>query len=55
MPDAPSSPEPSTERTTLAALEDLRARLRATRWSDAPADARWSLGTDLNYLRDLVA
>lgn len=36
-------------------LEDLRARLRATRWPDAPQDAGWSLGTDLAYLRELVA
>ena len=38
-----------------AALADLRARLRATRWPDAPQDAGWSLGTDLSYLRELVA
>lgn len=36
-------------------IDDLRARLRATRWPDAPEDAGWSLGTDLDYLRDLVA
>ena len=35
--------------------QDLRARLRATRWPDAPEDAGWSLGTDLGYLRELVA
>jgi hypothetical protein len=44
-----------TPRTTPAAIEDLRARLRATRWPDAPEDAGWSLGTDLAYLRELVA
>lgn len=37
-----------------AELDDLRARLRATRWPDAPEDAGWSLGTDVAYLRDLV-
>ncbi|MFY1691087.1 epoxide hydrolase family protein [Plantactinospora sp. WMMB782] len=37
-----------------ADLADLRARLRATRWSDAPEAAGWSLGVDLSYLRDLV-
>lgn len=31
------------------------AALRATRWPDAPEDAGWSLGTDLAYLRALVA
>ncbi len=35
-------------------LEDLRARLRATRWPDAPEDAGWSLGTDVAHLRELV-
>ena len=37
------------------APDDLRARLRATRWPDTPEDAGWSLGTDLGYLRELVA
>ena len=41
--------------TDPAALDDLRARLRATRWPDAPDDAGWALGTDVDYLRDLVA
>src|SRR5215212_5007450 len=41
--------------STPAALEDLRMRLRATRWPDTPEDAGWSLGTDLGYLRELVA
>src|ERR1700722_9207308 len=49
------SPEPFTARAASAALADLRARLRATRWPDAPQDARWSMGTDLGYLRELVA
>jgi pimeloyl-ACP methyl ester carboxylesterase len=44
-----------TPRTAPAAIEDLRTRLRATRWPDAPEDAGWSLGTDLAYLRELVA
>src|SRR5450755_3913110 len=54
MPDAPS-PEPFIPQATPGALEDLRARLRATRWPDTPGDAGWSLGTDLGYLRELVA
>src|SRR4051794_40980432 len=41
--------------TASATLDDLRARLRATRWPDAPEDAGWSLGADLAYLRELVA
>ena len=36
-------------------LDDLRARLRATRWPDPAPGAAWSQGTDLDYLRDLVA
>ncbi|MFE5114023.1 epoxide hydrolase family protein [Streptomyces sp. NPDC056663] len=37
-----------------AAVEDLRARARATRWPDAHEGAGWSLGVDLGYLRELV-
>ena len=40
---------------SAAAIEDLRARLRLTRWPDAPEDAGWAYGTDLDYLRELVA
>lgn len=55
MSDAPRRPEPFLQKTDPAALDDLRARLRATRWPDAPEDAGWSLGTDLGYLRELLA
>jgi pimeloyl-ACP methyl ester carboxylesterase len=55
MPDVTLSPEPFTAHAAAAALDDLRARLRATRWPDAPQDAGWLLGTDLAYLRELVA
>jgi pimeloyl-ACP methyl ester carboxylesterase len=55
MPDATPRPEPFTSHTDPAALDDLRTRLRATRWPDAPQDAGWSLGADLDYLRELVA
>ena len=44
-----------TPKTEAAALDDLRARLLATRWADAPEDAGWSQGADVAYLRDLVA
>ncbi|AQU68273.1 epoxide hydrolase family protein [Streptomyces niveus] len=54
MPDASPRPKPFTAPASSAALEDLRARLRATRWPDAPEDAGWGLGTDLGYLRELV-
>jgi pimeloyl-ACP methyl ester carboxylesterase len=36
-----------------AVLDDLRQRLRRTRFADQIGDA-WSYGTDLGYLRDLV-
>ncbi|HWI30992.1 MAG TPA: epoxide hydrolase [Microbacterium sp.] len=36
-------------------IDDLRRRVRATRWPDAPDRAGWSLGTDIHYLRQLVA
>ncbi|MFC8194465.1 epoxide hydrolase family protein [Streptomyces sp. NPDC057298] len=55
MPEELSRPEPFTVQTDPAVLEDLRARLRATRWPDTPEDAGWSLGTDIAYLRELVA
>jgi pimeloyl-ACP methyl ester carboxylesterase len=55
MPEAPLRPEPFTPRAAPAELDDLRARLRATRWPDGPEDAGWSLGTDIDYLRELVA
>jgi pimeloyl-ACP methyl ester carboxylesterase len=47
--------EPFTSSTDPAALDDLRARLRATRWPDAPEDAGWSQGADVAYLKELAA
>lgn len=38
-----------------AVLDDLRARIRATRWPDAAPGPAWSQGTDRDYLRDLLA
>jgi pimeloyl-ACP methyl ester carboxylesterase len=37
-----------------AQLDNLRTRLQLTRWPDAPADAGWSIGTDLDYLKQLT-
>jgi pimeloyl-ACP methyl ester carboxylesterase len=54
VPDA-AGPEPFSPHTGAGVIEDLRARLRATRWPDAPEDAGWSIGVDLDYLRELVA
>jgi pimeloyl-ACP methyl ester carboxylesterase len=36
-------------------LDDLGERLRATRWPQASPGAPWEQGTDLGYLRELVA
>ncbi|MHB9863678.1 epoxide hydrolase family protein [Streptomyces sp. YIM S03343] len=55
MSDLTARPEPFTSQTSPETLADLQARLRATRWPDAPEDAGWSMGTDVAYLRDLVA
>lgn len=38
-----------------AVLEDLRARLRATRWPDSVQGAGWDYGTDLAFMRELCA
>src|ERR1700683_3664007 len=55
MPGVSPCPEPFAPKAAPAALEDLRARLRATRWPDAPENAGWSIGADLDYLRELTA
>jgi microsomal epoxide hydrolase len=34
-------------------LDELRARLRRTRWPEQPAGDGWELGVDVRYLRDL--
>ena len=38
----------------VADVEDLRARLRATRWPQAWPVVGWAAGVDLSELRDLV-
>ena len=43
-----------TPRTDPTVIDDLRRRLRATRWPDAPEGSEWSLGTDVRYLRELT-
>lgn len=37
-----------------AVLDDLQARLRQTRWPDAPENIGWNYGTDPVYLKSLV-
>ena len=36
-------------------LSDLRKRIRNTRWPDQAPGAAWEQGTDLEYLRQLLA
>lgn len=38
-----------------AVLTDLRERLNNTRWSNQFQGASWNAGTDVNYLKELVA
>lgn len=38
-----------------AILDDLRDRLRRTRWPDEVEGAEWDYGTNLSYLKELVA
>lgn len=47
--------EPFQIHVDDAVLDDLAARLRHTRWPDAAPGEPWSQGTDLAYLRDIVA
>lgn len=48
-------PRPFTVAIPEATLTDLRERLARVRWADAPPAAGWDYGTDLAYLRELVA
>jgi epoxide hydrolase len=48
-------PEPFAIDVPDAVLDDLRERLRRTRWPEPVADAGWDLGVDLAELRELCA
>ena len=52
---AQHTPRPFELPVQAEEFDDLRRRLRFTRWPDSPADAEWSLGADSAYLRELVA
>jgi pimeloyl-ACP methyl ester carboxylesterase len=47
--------EPFEIHVDDAALADLEARIAATRWPDAAPGEPWGQGTDLAYLRELLA
>jgi microsomal epoxide hydrolase len=51
-------PRPYTVQLPEAELAELRDRLARTRWPDQPPDRAaedWAYGTELGYLRELVA
>jgi pimeloyl-ACP methyl ester carboxylesterase len=35
-------------------LDDLKTRIKMTRWTDAPDNAGWNYGTNLTYLKELA-
>ncbi len=47
-------PEPARIDVDPAVIDDLRERLRRTRWPEGYADVGWELGTDPAYLRGLI-
>ena len=49
------TPEPFELRVPDAAIADLRDRLRRTRLPDQTPGAPWAYGTEVAYVRDLVA
>jgi pimeloyl-ACP methyl ester carboxylesterase len=51
----PDAVVPFAPRAEQAVLDELRRRLLATDWPDAPAGVGWSAGVDIAELRDLVA
>lgn len=48
-------PKPFSIRVADDVLADLRERLARARWPDAVPGGGWSYGTDLAYMRELVA
>jgi len=46
--------QPFSIQIPQATLDDLRDRLRRTRWPDEPTDVTWEYGTNLAYLRELI-
>lgn len=47
--------EPFSIRIEDEALSDLQARIRKTRWPDQVAGIAWTQGTELQYLKQLLA
>ena len=51
----PAAPEPFEIHVDDAVLDDLRARLDATRWPDEVDGAGWEMGSNLAYMKELAA
>jgi pimeloyl-ACP methyl ester carboxylesterase len=49
------TPRPFTIRVPDAVLDDLRVRLERVRWPDEIPGQPWRYGTDLDYMKSLVA
>ncbi len=54
-PDMSAAPQPFSLHVPDADIADLRERLARTRFPDQAPDAPWAYGTDVSYMRDLVA
>ena len=50
-----SDPQSFKISATDTELEDLRRRLRGTRWPDAETVADWSQGIPLKYVQEVCA
>ena len=50
-----AAPEPFEIHVDDAVLDDLRARLDATRWPDEVDGAGWTMGSNLAYMKELAA
>jgi pimeloyl-ACP methyl ester carboxylesterase len=55
MREPTSTPRPFTIHIPEEVLDDLRARLSRVRWPDEIPDAEWQYGSDLAYMKALVA
>jgi pimeloyl-ACP methyl ester carboxylesterase len=53
--ESPLHITPFSIRIEAEVLSDLRERIRNTRWPDRAPGAAWEQGTDLEYLRQLLA
>jgi microsomal epoxide hydrolase len=51
----PATPVPFTIAVPEEVLDDLRQRLAATRWPDEIVGSGWQYGSNLGYIKDLVA